>query len=228
MLLPRRSGFRVVATKIQDIDFRRKYSKIRSPVGNAFAHSSLSSGQELPGSDCAFPSPVSGIGQKTILPPESPFMRRYLACCLLAVIAAATSIGSSRADLLQFDKADLTIATASGPKIFHVEIAATEAQREQGLMYRPMMAADAGMVFLYDHPQQVAFWMKNTIIPLDMVFIGGNGRIVSIHERAVPFSEATIPSGPDAQDVLEVNGGTVARLGIAVGDLVTGPALAPR
>ena len=151
-----------------------------------------------------------------------------LACCLLVFVVAGLTIGSSWADLLRFDKADLTIATASGPKLFHVEIAATEAQREQGLMYRPMMAADAGMIFLYDHPQQVAFWMKNTVIPLDMVFIGGNGRIVSIHERAVPFSEETIASGPDAQDVLEVNGGTVARLGIEVGDLVTGPALTPR
>ncbi len=151
-----------------------------------------------------------------------------LASFLFLFVVAVMAIGAARADLLRFDRADLTIATATGPKAFHVEIAATEAQREQGLMYRPMMAADAGMVFLYDRPQQVAFWMKNTVIPLDMLFIGGNGRIVSIHERAVPFSEETIASGPDAQDVLEVNGGTVARLGIQVGDLVTGPALAPR
>lgn len=151
-----------------------------------------------------------------------------LACCLSLLVVAIVGIDPARADLLKFDKADLTVATATGPKLFHVEIAGTEAQREQGLMYRPTMAADAGMVFLYDHPQQVAFWMKNTIIPLDMVFIGGDGHIVSIHERAVPFSEEAIPSGPDAQDVLEVNGGTVARLGIRIGDLVTGPALNPR
>ena len=151
-----------------------------------------------------------------------------LASCLFLFIVAGIAISSARADLHRVDKADLTLATVSGPRVFHVEIAATEAQREQGLMYRSMMAADAGMVFLYDHPQQVAFWMKNTVIPLDMIFIGGDGHIVSIHERAVPFSEEAIASGSDAQDVLEVNGGTVARLGIRVGDLVTGPALVPR
>lgn len=151
-----------------------------------------------------------------------------LASCLTLLVIALVGTGPARADLLTFEKADLTIATASGPKLFHVEIAATEAQREQGLMYRASMAADAGMVFLYDHPQQVAFWMKNTLIPLDMLFIGADGHIVSIHERAVPFSEETIPSGADALDVLEVNGGTVARLGIHTGDLVTGPALTPR
>ena len=146
---------------------------------------------------------------------------RFASClCLLVLVLVGN--GPARADLLKFDRADLTIATAAGPRLFHVEIAATEPQREQGLMYRPAMAADSGMVFIYDHPQQVAFWMKNTVIPLDMVFIGGDGHIVSIHERAVPFSEEAIPSGPDAQDVLEVNGGTVARLGIRVGDLVTG------
>lgn len=151
-----------------------------------------------------------------------------LASCLSLLVLCLLVGGAARADLLKFDKADLTIATAAGPKLFHVEIAATEAQREQGLMFRPAMAADAGMVFLYDHPQPVAFWMKNTIIPLDMLFIGGDGRIVSIHERAVPLSEEAIASGADAMDVLEVNGGTVARLGIQTGDRVSGPALAPR
>jgi uncharacterized membrane protein (UPF0127 family) len=144
---------------------------------------------------------------------------------LLLLVALLFAGGSARADLLVFAKSQLTIATDGGARVFNVELATTENQREQGLMYRSTLAPDAGMLFVYDHPQQVAFWMKNTIIPLDMLFIGGDGHIVSIHERAVPFSEETIPSGADAQDVLEVNGGTVDRLGIKIGDLVTGPAM---
>ena len=130
------------------------------------------------------------------------------------------------ADLLSFDTSSLTVTTKQGPQVFHVELATTEPQRAQGLMFRTSLAADAGMLFVYPYAQQVQFWMKNTVIPLDMLFVGSDGHIVSLHERAVPFSLEPIPSGPDAQYVIEVNGGTVDRLGIATGDLVTGPALA--
>ena len=115
---------------------------------------------------------------------------------------------------------DLTIDTAKGPEHFAVELATTPAQRELGLMYRQALPADAGMLFIYPDEESVAFWMKNTLIPLDMLFIGADGHIRRIAERAVPLSETPIPSVDPVMAVLEVNGGTVERLGIKQGDLV--------
>ena len=82
------------------------------------------------------------------------------------------------------------------------------------------MAADAGMLFLYDPPQNTSMWMFQTLIPLDMLFIGADGRVVNIHERAVPGSTATISSAGPVRAVLELNGGTVARLKLKPGDRV--------
>ncbi|HEX4113459.1 MAG TPA: DUF192 domain-containing protein [Stellaceae bacterium] len=120
-----------------------------------------------------------------------------------------------------FDKSSLAIETAAGPHRFDVELALTPAQQEQGLMFRAKLASDAGMLFDFGDTAPRGFWMKNTLIPLDMLFIGADGRIVDIHERAVPLSEAVILSAVSARAVLELNGGTVARLGIKVGDLVS-------
>jgi len=124
--------------------------------------------------------------------------------------------------------APLTIETSAGPSLaFRVELARTEAERAQGLMYRDKLAPDAGMLFIYPTDRPVAFWMKNTMIPLDMLFIRRDGTILSIVERAVPLSEATIPSGGVVAAVLEINGGTVSRLGIKPGDRVQCEALPP-
>ena len=87
-------------------------------------------------------------------------------------------------------------------------------------MYRQRLAADAGMLFLYPAARPVSMWMKNTLIPLDMLFIGDDGRILHIAERAIPGSTATISSMQPARAVLELNGGTAARLKIQVGDRV--------
>ncbi|MCP4330721.1 MAG: DUF192 domain-containing protein [Alphaproteobacteria bacterium] len=114
----------------------------------------------------------------------------------------------------------LTIETAAGKVDFTVEVATTPAQKMQGLMFRQSLPKDGGMLFDYGAPRSVAMWMKNTYIPLDLLFIGGDGRIVNIVERAVPHSLATIPSDGPVRAVLEVNGGTVSRLGIAPGDRV--------
>jgi len=103
---------------------------------------------------------------------------------------------------------------------FTVEVAATDETRQVGLMFRKSLAADAGMLFDYQTPQPVAMWMKNTLIPLDMLFIGADSRISRIAERTVPHSLATIDSGGPVRAVLELNAGTAARLGIKVGDLV--------
>jgi hypothetical protein len=131
-------------------------------------------------------------------------------------------VAAGHAQTLQtFDKSSLVIETATGPRRFDVELALTAAQQEQGLMFRAKLAPDAGMLFDFGDTAPRGFWMKNTLIPLDMLFIGADGRIVDIHERAVPLSEAVILSAVPARAVLELNGGTVTRLGIKVGDLVS-------
>jgi len=106
-----------------------------------------------------------------------------------------------------------------------VEVATTQQQQEQGLMFRQSLPADAGMLFVVAQPQIMTFWMHDTLIPLDMLFIAAGGRIVDMHERAVPMSDATIVSHAPAIAVLELNGGTVDRLGIKIGDVVHAAAL---
>jgi hypothetical protein len=104
-----------------------------------------------------------------------------------------------------------------------VELATTPAEREQGLMFRKSLAPNAGMLFLYPNEQQVAFWMKNTLIPLDMLFLKTDGSIARIAHDAVPLDETPIPSNAEVRAVLEVNGGTAAALGIKEGDKVDYP-----
>ena len=128
-----------------------------------------------------------------------------------------------------FRTGQLTIETASGGKYrFDIELAETPAQMAQGLMFREQMADDAGMLFILPAAQSMSMWMKNTLIPLDMVFIGIDGRIVNIHQRAVPHSLDTISSGGPVKGVLEINGGIAARLGIRVGDRVVHEAFAKK
>ena len=140
-----------------------------------------------------------------------------------AVLAAAAVIafaGAARAQLATFPKGKLVIETAKGKFPFDIEIALSPPQMMQGLMFRRALAADAGMLFDYGSPQPITMWMKNTVIPLDMIFIANDGRIVDFHERAVPMSLDTIETKVPARAVLEVNAGTVARLGVQVGDTV--------
>jgi uncharacterized membrane protein (UPF0127 family) len=114
----------------------------------------------------------------------------------------------------------LFILTEDSRHEFFIEIAITPEQRSQGLMFRTEMAPNAGMLFLYGEPQIITMWMANTLIPLDMIFIDADGRIVSIAERTVPESRATIPSEAPAIAVLELVGGTADRLGIVPTDVV--------
>ena len=115
---------------------------------------------------------------------------------------------------------DLTIETAHGVQRFHVEIADNNAEREQGLMYRRSMGADHGMLFDFNPPQQVSFWMHNTFLPLDIIFIGQDGRILNIAANATPFSDDNIPSAGPVRGVLELNAGRAAALDILPGDRV--------
>ncbi len=108
---------------------------------------------------------------------------------------------------------------------FSVEVARTPREHSQGLMFRRRMAVDAGMLFVYDPPRPVSMWMRNTYLPLDMIFIAPGGRVSHIVERTVPLSEENIPSHGTVRAVLELNAGTAARLGIAPGATVSAPAL---
>jgi uncharacterized protein len=148
-------------------------------------------------------------------------MSRFRPPLVLLLLLAFTA--GAQAQLQVFKKSSLTIDTASGPQRFAVELALTPAQQQQGLMFRRELPADAGMLFDLKEERMAAFWMKNTLIPLDMLFITDDGRIADIHQRAVPLSEATISSSVPVRAVLELNGGTVARLGIKIGDVVHDP-----
>lgn len=117
----------------------------------------------------------------------------------------------------------LEIVTKAGVRTFTVEVAKTEKERETGLMYRKEMADDRGMLFDFSPEQPVSMWMKNTILSLDMIFIGANGRITRIAENTEPQSLKIISSGGPAKGVLEVVAGTARKYGIAPGDQVVHP-----
>jgi len=104
-----------------------------------------------------------------------------------------------------------------GTARFSVEVADDDAERAQGLMNRENLASAAGMLFWYETPSAPAFWMRNTLIPLDMIFLDPQGRVVHVHENARPLDETPISGGPGVQAVLEINGGFAGRLGIAPG-----------
>ena len=138
-----------------------------------------------------------------------------------AVLALFLCLSFSAAAGEKFDSQPLTIVTKDGKShAFTVELAVTPRQREQGLMNRREMAADHGMLFAFGETRQVFMWMKNTYIPLDMLFIGKDGKIRTIRQNAEPLSEAIIDSGGPIDYVLELNGGTAKRLGIRAGNRV--------
>jgi uncharacterized membrane protein (UPF0127 family) len=122
----------------------------------------------------------------------------------------------------------LDIETTQGVRHFTVEVVTTPEAQAQGLMFRKSLASDAGMLFAFGADAPRAFWMKNTILPLDMIFIRSNGEIVAIAENTVPYSLKPVAPHESAAAVLEVNAGTVARLGIKRGDIVHHPAIAAR
>jgi uncharacterized membrane protein (UPF0127 family) len=115
-------------------------------------------------------------------------------------------------------EAPLTIHSKNGVHRFTVEVAATPEQQERGLMFRRTLAGDRGMIFPYQPAQEVAFWMKNTLIPLDIVFIRGDGTIVRI-VNAEPMDLTPLPSGEPIIGVLEIRGGRAKELGISEGDV---------
>jgi hypothetical protein len=157
--------------------------------------------------------------------------RLALAVGLALVVAAAPGMSLSGIFVSQaFAQAQpqaetpvepLTITTASGPHVFSAEVMRTDEQRARGLMFRRYMPADRGMLFDFKEEQPVMMWMKNTYLPLDMVFIARNGTVINVAENTEPMSERTIPSAGPAYAVLEVNAGTAKRIGLKRGDKVS-------
>jgi uncharacterized protein len=165
-------------------------------------------------------------GGFVICPPAAPGhgFRRLVAVVLLALAPLLASL-PVQAQALACREDTLQLRGPWGQARFTVEIADTDATRSRGLMFRERMARGAGMLFIYDRPQTVAFWMRNTLIPLDMIFVEEDGRVAHVHHEAVPLDETPIWGGNRIQFVLEINGGLARQLGIAVGSEMRHPRL---
>ena len=116
------------------------------------------------------------------------------------------------------DETHAVLHTAKGDFTFQVEIADDDAERAKGLMFRQELADDAGMLFDFGQERETAFWMQNTFIPLDMIFISAAGVVKTIHANARPMDTTSIPSGAPVRFVLEIPGGRAKEIGLAVGD----------
>jgi len=143
---------------------------------------------------------------------------------LLTLLAAVCALGASQA-FAQCSTDRVDIRGDWGQARFSVDVADDPAERSQGLMNVPSMPLSTGMLFVYDRPQRATFWMRNTLIPLDMIFLGQNGQVTRVHENAQPLDETTIDGGPGVQFVLEINGGLSAQIGIGPGDELRHPAI---
>lgn len=162
------------------------------------------------------------------------FLKRIWVCGAFALLVSAFAAllpmpGAALAGdamRLDVDPRPLIVETANGEKRFSIEIADTPAERERGLMFRHDMPDDRGMLFVFERTQEVGFWMKNTPMPLDLAFIGEDGRVRAILPGE-PFSEAEISPGEPVQFVLELKAGTADKNGIRPGDLVRHPAIEP-
>ena len=140
---------------------------------------------------------------------------------LLALMLLFAPPAAAADEVVRLPTELLVIETASGSKVtFEAEIADDDAERSRGLMFRRSMQEHEAMLFIWSSPYEVGMWMRNTYIPLDMLFIAADGRIVHIARETVPHSLDVISAGRDVLAVLEISGGAAARLGIAPGDQV--------
>ena len=143
-----------------------------------------------------------------------------LALSLALPMAACSGDASEEAGVATIP---VTIAAAGKAHVFNVEVARTDEEQDRGLMFRTNLPADGGMIFPFDKPRIGSFWMKNTLIPLDMVFIKEDGTILRVHDSAKPNDLTSIKSNGPALAVLEINGGVAKKLGIMDGDTVRHP-----
>lgn len=152
------------------------------------------------------------------------FLATSVACCAPQA-AEPTPTAESQAGSVHpvsgLEVIPLTVSQDGKEHRFRVEVAKTEAEQAQGLMFRTEMGPDEGMLFPTERPQARSFWMKNTVIPLDLIFVGPDGLVINIAANAVPYSLDPIPSAGPAIAVLELNGGRAAELGITPGARVT-------
>lgn len=154
-------------------------------------------------------------------------MKTILAALAFLVLAAGPLAAQDQPPSAKPGWNDLTIETPAGKQFhFKIELALTPAEHQRGLMFRDKMAPDAGMLFVFENAEPQSFWMKNTLIPLDMIFIRTDGTIANIVEKAEPQTLTTRDSDGPAKAVLELNGGITRFLGIKAGDRVIHPLIA--
>jgi hypothetical protein len=158
-------------------------------------------------------------------------MRQTLVAALLFAFAACSPSSGGAAQSTQaettihpesgLDVIPLTIDRGGKKLAFRVEVARSALEQSFGLMFRTEMGANEGMIFPMNPPRMASFWMRNTVIPLDLIFIGPDGRILNIAANAIPYDETKLKSTGPVKAVLELNGGRAAALGIVPGDKVT-------
>ena len=143
---------------------------------------------------------------------------------MAASLAACQPSASNAVEVSQspsgLEQVPLTITSGGKTHRFTVEVAKTPEEQAMGLMYRTKLAPDRGMIFPFDPPRDASFWMRNTLIPLDMIFVRADGSIANIAANTVPHSEEPVPSDGPVKAVLEIPGGRSAELGIEPGDVV--------
>ncbi len=140
--------------------------------------------------------------------------------CLLLLLAPGPALAEAACAP---DRIDLR--WPDGGESFAIELADDPAERAQGLMFRKALDPAAGMLFVYESPRQASFWMKNTLIPLDMIFADASGTVTRVHSNAVPGDLTPIDGGPGVALVLEINGGLAAKLGVVAGAELRHPVL---
>lgn len=153
--------------------------------------------------------------------------RRALLTALAFFVATAMADGAAAGEpQTGLPRATVTVVGDDGQaQVFDAEVADTPTSRNYGMMFRQSIADDEAMLFVYERPQEASFWMRNTLIPLDIVFISPDGRVIHIHENARPLDETPIPSRGVVRFVLEIRGGLSRALGIERGDVVRSVAL---
>ena len=149
--------------------------------------------------------------------------RGALAACLATALLAA--LPNAAAAACSEDRVEIRVPF--GTLRFRVEVADDPQERAIGLMHRESLPRFSGMLFVYERPQPVSFWMENTLIPLDMIFLDSGGVVQRVHANAIPLDRTPIPGGPDIQYVLEINGGLAGELGIVPGAVLRHPAITP-
>ncbi|WP_298965138.1 DUF192 domain-containing protein [uncultured Roseibium sp.] len=154
-----------------------------------------------------------------------PAARSVVLSFLVLFVVIEISPAKSQEDVAPLPTETLIVRSGDNEHTFTVEVASTDRQRARGLMFREEMAADHGMLFVFEGEGERFFWMKNTPLPLDIIYIDAKGWIVSIAADTTPFSEDVIPSREPAKYVLELNAGLAAKLGFEPGDGVSSPSM---